>query len=75
MTYLTFEEQVRSHLEFLNNNDLSVDCLEINGEFVRCKSTQKEKIEHGDYTYKTIQNQIENNLTDLVIITRGPSGV
>jgi hypothetical protein len=58
MGYMTFEQQVASHLQFLQNAGIEITDLKINPiDFIR--SHAEGEIGRGEYAYKTISRQLE----------------
>jgi len=75
MSYKTFQEQVSSHIDFLRQNGLDVDELEIGKEFVRCHSADDKECGRGEYAYKTEKNAMDKpGIVGLVTNCRVPSG-
>ena len=65
MGYMTFEQQMALHLQFLQQAGLEVANLTINStEFVRSRARGKEG--RGEYAYKTISRQLNNGLVGLM---------
>ena len=73
MTYMTFEKQVSSHLNFLNLKGLEVRELKIDADFIRCCSIGK-KTGRGQLCYKTTKSQLKNGLTGLATWCRSKGG-
>jgi phage/plasmid primase-like uncharacterized protein len=73
MIYMTFEEQMASHLQFLREAGLVLSTLSINSlTFIRCQSS--EMVGRGEYAYKTVSRQLNNGMTGLMTWCRGRSG-
>jgi phage/plasmid primase-like uncharacterized protein len=65
MAYMSFEEQIASHLEFLKSEGLDVDQLKIDGGFIRCQR---------ELCYKTTQTVLKNGLIGLMTWCRCTRG-
>ena len=74
MTYMTINEQIKSHIEFLKSNDLEVDELKINAGFIRCMFRGKIG-NRGELCYKTTQSQLNNGMLGLATWCRCQGGV
>ena len=76
MSYKTFSEQVKEHLNFLRSNGLDVKSLLIDAGFVRCVAIDAEKQKRGEYAYKTQKNVMaKKGLVGLNTWFRGPGGM
>lgn len=69
MTYMTMEEQVVSHIDFLRKHDFVVEELRIESGFIRCHSASKIK-DRGEICYQTKKNELRNGLIGLVTWAR-----
>ncbi len=69
MAYMTIEEQVASHIDFLRKHGFVIEGLHIERGFVRCHSTIKETA-RGEICYQTKKNQLRNGLIGLVTWAR-----
>lgn len=75
MPYKTFTEQVISHLEFLRQNGLDVEALEIDAGFIRCRAIDSKEQGRGEYAYQTKKNSLgKPGLVGLGTWVRGPGG-
>jgi len=74
MTYMTINEQIKSHIEFLKSNGLEVDELKINAGFIRCMYRGKIG-NRGELCYKTTQSQLNNGMLGLGTWCRCQDGV
>lgn len=75
MAYMTFDQQVLSHLEFLQTQGLDVEDLDIGEGLVRCHSMDDEGRGRGEYAYKTQRNPMDNpDLVGLITWCRGREG-
>lgn len=74
MIYTNFEEQVKSHLQFLRGAGLVLSVLSIDSlDFIRCHSD--EMIGRGEYAYKTMSRRLNNGMTGLITWCRGKDGI
>lgn len=72
---MTFDQQVLSHLEFLQAKGLDVEDLEIGESIIRCHSLDEEGRGRGEYAYKSQRNPMDNpDLVGLVTWCRGREG-
>lgn len=74
MSYMTFVEQITSHLQFLLSNGLDVNELNINSGFIRCRA-QKQSEGRGELCYKTTQSILNNGMIGLATWCRCPGGI
>lgn len=59
----TFEEQKKSHIEFLQSRNLAVSELEIDQGFIRCKLIEgEEEPFRGEYAYKTWISELQKKV-------------
>jgi phage/plasmid primase-like uncharacterized protein len=73
MGYMTFKQQVASHLRFLQEAGLQVANLEIDSvDFIR--SHAEGQIGRGEYAYKTETRRLDNGMTGLITWCRSKSG-
>jgi phage/plasmid primase-like uncharacterized protein len=73
MGYMTMEEQIVSHLEFLRQHNFAVNELSVGTGFVRC-SAIGEALGRGEICYQTKKNQLRNGLVGLATWARGVGG-
>lgn len=73
MAYMTMQEQITSHIEFLQQHDFVIDELRIDEGFIRCYSTEKTS-GRGELCYQTRKNKLRNGLVGLITWTRGIGG-
>jgi phage/plasmid primase-like uncharacterized protein len=73
VAYMTMQEQIASHLEFLQQHDFVVDELHIDGGFIRCCPTEKTS-GRGELCYQTRKTQLRNGLVGLITWIRGIGG-
>lgn len=74
MSYMTIDEQIKSHLNFLISKGLEVNELKINSGFNRCKF--KEQTEgRGELSYKTTQSLLNNGMVGLATWCRCQGGI
>lgn len=75
MAFKTFVEQVTEHINFLRENGLHVETLEIGCGSVRCHAIGETE-GRGDYAYRTRKNPMNKpNTVGLVTWCRVPGGV
>jgi phage/plasmid primase-like uncharacterized protein len=74
MTYITINEQIKSHIEFLKSNDFEVNELKIDAGFIRCMF-RGQIGNRGELCYKTTQSQLNNGMTGLATWCRCQGGV
>ncbi len=74
MSYMTMEEQIRSHLNFLVFSGLDVPELKINSGFIRCRSLGQDD-GRGELSYKTTQSVLNNGMIGLATWCRCQGGV
>jgi putative DNA primase/helicase len=73
MIYMTFEQQVAVHLQFLREAGLVLSTLSIDSpDFIRCHSG--EIVGRGEYAYKTVSRRLNNGMTGLMTWCRGRDG-
>lgn len=74
---MTFEQQVLSHLKFLQEQGLDVERLEVSGETVRCHAIEDESCQgRGEYAYVCRSREMDNpKLEGLFTWCRGPGGI
>jgi hypothetical protein len=73
MKDMTFEQQMKQHVQFLQNEGLEVSSLMINSsEFIRSKT--KEESGRGEYAYKTASRVLDNGMIGLITWCRGKNG-
>lgn len=71
---MTMKQQITSHLNFLISNGLDVNELEINADFVRCR-TQGQIDGRGELSYKTTQSLLKNGMVGLATWCRCQGGI
>lgn len=75
MPYMTLEEQIASHINFLQNEGLHVETLNTTGEFIRCRSIEDVgRDDRGDHCYKSWINEMDDGRIGIVTWARGPKG-
>ncbi len=74
MTYKTYSEQVRDHLQFLYSRGLNVAELQVDADFVRCHAIG-ESHGRGELTYKTTSTMMENGHLGIGTWCRSVGGV
>ena len=74
MPYMSFEEQIKSHLRFLQDEGMCVEQLHHNGIFIRCRAIGDGGKNRGEYAYKTWVNQMHNGCVGVETWVRGLSG-
>ncbi len=73
MGYMTFEQQVVSHLQFLREAGLELVSLTIDSaDFIRCLAAGTTG--RGEYAYKTVSRQLNNGMTGLMTWCRSKGG-
>lgn len=73
MIYMTFEQQIADHLQFLQAAGLAISTLSINPpDFIRCHSSEMDG--RGEYAYKTVSRQLNNGMTGLMTWCRSQGG-
>ena len=73
MIYMTFEQQIADHLQFLQAAGLALSTLSINPpDFIRCYSGEMDG--RGEYAYKTVSRQLNNGMTGLMTWCRSQGG-
>jgi phage/plasmid primase-like uncharacterized protein len=73
MGYMTFEQQVASHLQFLQEAGLALTSLIIDStDFIR--SQAKGEVGRGRYAYKTVLRELNNGMTGLMTWCRSERG-
>jgi len=73
MPYLSYADQLRQHLTFLQAHGLGVSELKVDAGFVRCHEIGKTK-GHPSLAYKTAATGLESGLLGIGTWCRGPSG-
>jgi phage/plasmid primase-like uncharacterized protein len=74
MSYMTMEQQIKSHLNFLIDNGLNVTELKINADFIRCRP-HGQVDGRGELSYKTTQSLLNNGLVGLATWCRCQGGI
>lgn len=74
MSYMTINEQIRSHLDFLLSQGLEVDDLKINVGFIRCRFKGQSE-GRGELCYKTTQSTLNNGMVGLATWCRSQGGI
>lgn len=74
MSYMTINEQIRSHLTFLVSNGLDVNELKINSGFIRCRS-KGQADGRGELSYKTTRSILNNGMIGLATWCRCQGGI
>jgi hypothetical protein len=73
MSYMNMEEQIRSHLMFLEKEQIAVEDLLIDQGFIRCNFIG-ESIGRGELCYQTKKTQLRNGLIGLATWLRKEGG-
>lgn len=73
MSYMTMEEQIISHLNFLKKEQIAIDNLLIDQGFVRCHIVG-ESIGRGELSYQTKKTLLRNGLIGLATWLRTKGG-
>ena len=73
MGYLKFNEQIDSHLKFLQSHELDIEIIKIDKGFIRCR-TKGKGVGRGEYCYKTKTSLLNNGLVGLMTWCRLPEG-
>jgi hypothetical protein len=73
MSYMTINEQIRSHLHFLTANGFEINELKINSGFIRC-GFKGQTEGRGELSYKTTQSLLNNGMIGLATWCRCPGG-
>lgn len=73
MEYMTFEQQVNLHIQFLQRAGLVITSLNIDSiDFIRCQASRE--IGRERYAYKTVSRQLNNGMIGLLTWCRSESG-
>jgi phage/plasmid primase-like uncharacterized protein len=72
--YMTFADQLKEHIEFLQHEGLDVEEIRFCENGVRCYAIGKESRDRGEYWYKSVINQMGNGRVGVVTLTRGSGG-
>ena len=73
MSYMTMEEQIISHLEFLKQQNFIINELSIDKGFIRCSAIGN-TMDRGEICYQTKRNLLRNGLVGLVTWARREGG-
>lgn len=74
MAYMTTQEQLLSHTEFLRQRGLHVEEIQIGKGFLRCPATYGSK-GRGEFCYSTKASRLRNGMLGLATRVRGENGV
>jgi phage/plasmid primase-like uncharacterized protein len=74
MTYMTIDEQIKSHVNFLRLNGFDVNELKLNSGFIRCKFIGQLE-DRGELCYKTTQSLLNNGMLGFATWCRSQGGV
>ena len=73
MKFMTFEQQMALHLQFLQQTGFDVKNLIIDPlEFIR--SLAKDEVGRGEHAYKTVSRKLNNGMTGLMTWSRSENG-
>ena len=73
MRFMTFEQQMAQHLQFLQQTGLEVKSLIIDpSEFIRSRTNGE--VGRGEYAYKTVSRKLNNGMTGLMTWCRSENG-
>jgi len=73
MSYMTFEEQIKSHLYFLQSEGIHAEELDTSGELIRCHPIGGTDEGRGEYVYKSNINPLDTGV-GVVTWSRGTGG-
>lgn len=74
MPYKTYKEQILEHIWHLQSNDLDVEEIMIDSDWVRCHQIGETR-GRGELAYLTTSNRLNNGLLGLNTSYRGPNGL
>jgi phage/plasmid primase-like uncharacterized protein len=73
MVFISFEQQIALHLQFLQLAGHDVGSLIIDSpEFIRCRTNGE--VGRGEYAYKTVSRKLNNGMTGLMTWCRSENG-
>jgi hypothetical protein len=73
MAYMTYQEQLEAHLNFLYKQGLKVNKLNTNAEYIRCRKIG-ELCGRGEHFYTTRAKLLDNRMLGLSTLCRGTHG-